>query len=78
MRTKESIIRYLGKVVRANRNQIAEALKAKPQVITVRLVELRRTGMVKYIKWADGSRVWILTKQGGERFDYYRRERGEN
>lgn len=79
MRTKEKIIRYLGRVVRANRNQIAEVIKAKPQVVTIRLVELRRTGIVRYIKWVDGSKVWILTEQGGERFDYYRRrERGIN
>lgn len=84
MRMKEEIIRYLGKVVRANRNQIAEAIRTDPQTVSSRLVELRRAGIVRYVEWADGNKVWILTKEGGEKFDYYtrrdhtRRQEGAN
>ena len=56
MERKEAIIRHLGQVIRANRNQIAEAIRADPQVVSSRLVELRRTGIVRYMKWADESK----------------------
>ena len=84
MRMKEEIISYLAHVCRANRNQIAEAIRADPQTVSSRLVELRRAGIVRYVDWADGNKVWILTKEGGERFDYYtrrdrkRRQDGDN
>ena len=71
MRRKEAIIRYLGHVGWANRHQIAEHIGASPELVSVKLVELRRVGIVRYVEWADGSKVWVLTKEGGERFQYY-------
>jgi len=71
MKRKEAIIRYLGHVVWANRHQIAEQIGASPELVSVKLVELRRVGIVRYVEWADGSKVWVLTKKGGERFQYY-------
>ena len=71
MRRKEAIIRYLGHVGWANRHQIAEHIGVSPELVSVKLVELRRVGIVRYVEWADGSKVWVLTKEGGERFQYY-------
>lgn len=47
------------------------AIGASPELVSVKLVELRRVGIVRYVEWADGSKVWVLTKEGGERFQYY-------
>ena len=71
MKRKEAIIRYLAHVSRANRNQIAEAIRSDPQVVSSRLVELRRTGIVRYMKWSDGSKARVLTPDGYRRHDNY-------
>ena len=71
MRRKEAIIRYLGHVGWATRRQIAEHIKVSPELTSVRLTELKRTGIVRNVRWPDGSRVWVLTKEGSRRFDYY-------
>jgi len=71
MKRKEAIIRYLGQVGWANRHQIAENIKASPELTSVKLTELKRVGVVRNVEWADGSKVWVLTKEGGERFQYY-------
>ncbi|GAJ13705.1 unnamed protein product [marine sediment metagenome] len=71
MKRKESIIRYLGRVSRGNRHQIAEAIGAGLEITSVRLTELKQAGVVRNVKWPDGSKVWVLTKEGTRRFDYY-------
>ena len=71
MKRKEAIIRYLGHVGWANRHQIAEQIKASPELASVKLTELKRVGIVRNVEWANGSKVWVLTKEGGERFQYY-------
>jgi len=71
MKRKEAIIRYLGHVGWANRSQIAEQIKASPELTSVKLAELKRVGIVRNVEWANGSKVWVLTKEGGERFQYY-------
>jgi len=79
MKRKEAIIRYLGRVSRADRHQIAEIIRAGLHLTSVRLTELKWAGVVRNIEWPDGSKVWILTKEGTGRFDYYvqrDRERG--
>jgi len=73
MKRKEAIIRYLAHVSRATRRQIAEQIKASPELTSVRLTELKRIGLVRNVEWADGNKVWVLTKEGGEKFDYYTR-----
>jgi len=73
MKRKESIIRYIAHVTRANRHQIAEAINATPQIVTARLTELRHSGIVRRVEWSDGSMVWTLTQPGAERFDYYQK-----
>ncbi len=73
MKRKEAIIRYLAHVTRANRHQIAEAVKATPEIVSARLTELRRSGIVRRVQWADGTMVWVLTEEGAGRFDYYRK-----
>lgn len=73
MKRKEAIIRYLGLVGRASRHQIAETLKTSLGIVSTRLKELKHAGVVRNITWPDGSRVWILTKEGGVRYDYYAR-----
>jgi len=84
MKRKEAIIRYLAHVSRATRRQIAEQIKASSELTSVRLTELKRIGLVRNVEWADGSKVWVLTKEGGERFEYYirrdnkRRKEGGN
>ena len=76
MKRKEAIIRYLAHVSRATRRQIAEQIKANPELTSVKLTELKRIGLVRKVEWADGNKVWVLTKEGGERFEYYiRRDR---
>ena len=76
MKRKEAIIWYLGHVGRANRHQIAEAIKASPEIVSSRLKELKHSGVVKNLEWPDGSKVWVLTEEGAGRFDYYvRRDR---
>jgi predicted ArsR family transcriptional regulator len=78
MKRKEAIIRYLGQVGRGNRHQIAEAIKASPQIVTARLTELKGAGVAKNLEWPDGSKVWVLTEEGARRFDYYvQRDRGK-
>jgi len=79
MKRKESIIRYLGRVGRGDRYQIAEAIGAGLLLTSVRLTELKQAGIVKNVKWPDGSKVWMLTKEGDGRYGYYvqrDRERG--
>jgi len=71
VKRKEAIIRYLGQVSWANRHQIAEAIEASLEIVTSRLVELRRVDIVRYVEWVDGSKVWVLTKEGARRYDYY-------
>lgn len=71
MKRKEAIIRYLGHVSWANRHQIAESIKASLELTSVKLTELKRVGILRNVEWADGSKVWVLTKEGGERFHYY-------
>ena len=73
MKRKEAIIRYLTHVGRATRRQIAEQIKASPELTSVKLTELKRIGLVRNVEWADGNKVWVLTKEGGERFEYYTR-----
>jgi Mn-dependent DtxR family transcriptional regulator len=68
---KEAIIRYLAHVGRANRHQIAKTIKASPEIVSNGLKELKYSGIVKNVEWPDGSKVWLLTKEGEERFDYY-------
>ena len=80
MKTKEKIIRYLAFVGKADRNQIANYILAKEAVVTTRLQELKHSGIVQYLKWPDGNKVWVLTPEGYRRYDYYeqrsRRETG--
>lgn len=71
MKTKEKIIRYLGFIGRADRNQIANYILAKQTVVTTRLQELKHSGIVQYMKWSDGHKVWVLTQEGYRRYDYY-------
>ena len=71
MKRKEAIIRYLGQVGWANRRQIGENIKASLEIVSSRLTELRRAGVVRLVEWADGSKVWVLTKEGGRRLKYY-------
>ena len=53
MKRKEAIVRYLGQVGRGNRHQIAEAIKASVDLTSVKLSELKRTGIVRNIEWRD-------------------------
>lgn len=76
MKRKEAIVRYLAHVERANRREIAQAIKASIEITAVRLTELKRVGIVRNAEWPDGSKLWFLTEQGERRFQYYRR-RGE-
>ena len=77
MKRKEAIIRYLGNIGRGSRDQIAEQIRASPELTSVKLTELKRVGMVRNVEWVDGSKVWILTQEGDRRFQYYGyRERG--
>lgn len=77
MKRKEAIIRYLGNIGQGSRCQIAEQIKASPELTSVKLTELKRGGIVRNVEWADGSKVWILTQEGDRRFQYYvHRERG--
>lgn len=80
MKRKEAIIRCLVIFGRADRNQIANYILAKLTVVTTRLQELKHAGLVQYIKWSDGNKVWVLTQDGYRRYDYYeqRNRRGEN
>jgi len=71
MKRKEAIIRYLGRLSRADRHQIAEAIGAGLEVTSVRLTELKRAGVVRNVEWPDGSKVWFLTKEGDRRYQYY-------
>ncbi|MFC1968151.1 hypothetical protein ACFLVX_02020 [Chloroflexota bacterium] len=73
MNRKEAIIRYLGHVGRGNRHQIAESIGARPELVSVKLTELRRAGIVRKAEWFDRSRVWVLSEKGARRFDYYRK-----
>jgi len=76
----------LALVGRADRHQIANAIIASPITVSIRLFELKRSGLVHNMKWSDGSRVWVLTQEGHRRREYYeqrerrereRRERGD-
>ena len=71
MKRKEAVIRYLGNIGWATRRQIAEQIKASPELTSVRLTELKRSGVVRNVEWADGSKVWILSAEGDRRFQYY-------
>lgn len=82
MKRKEAIIRQLGQVGWATRHQIAEAIRAPLTTVSQRLSELKKAGIVRNVVWHDGSRVWVLTEEGGRRFEYYvkrdrKRKRGE-
>lgn len=78
MRRKEAIIRYLALVGRGDRHQIASGIGASLSMVSKKLTELKRSGLVLNIDWPDGSRVWILTKEGIRRWDYYvERDRGQ-
>jgi len=71
---KEAIIRYLAQAERANRQDIAKAIKASPELTSVHLTELRHTGDVRNAEWPDGSKLWFLTPRGEGRFHYYERK----
>ncbi|GAI08571.1 unnamed protein product [marine sediment metagenome] len=71
MRRKEAIIRYLAKVGRADRDQIAFSIVASLITVSSRLTELKHSGLVHNMKWSDGSKVWVLTPEGYRRHDYY-------
>jgi len=71
MKRKEAIIRYLVLVGRANLYQISAYIAANPTIVSSRLSELKRWGLVHNIKWSDGSKVWVLTPDGYRRHDYY-------
>ena len=73
MKRKEAIIRYLGHVGWADREQTSQAIKASPNLTSVKLTELKRVAIVRNVEWPDGSKVWVLTKEGADRFDYYRK-----
>ena len=83
MRRKESIIRYLAKVGRANRYQIVTSTGMPLTVVSPRLTELKYKGLVQKMKWSDNERVWMLTPRGYKRHEYYqqrdekRKELGE-
>ena len=55
IKRKETIIRYLGRVGRGDRCQIAEAIGAGLNLTSVRLTELKRAGVVKNVEWPDGN-----------------------
>jgi len=65
MKRKEAIIRYLGHVGWASRHQIAEHIKASPELTSVRLSELKRVAIARNVEWANGIKVWVLTEEGG-------------
>ena len=71
MRRKEAIIRYLALVDRGDQHQIANSIVASLTTVSTRLSELKHSGLVHNMKWSDGTRVWILTKKGYRRYDYY-------
>ena len=71
MKRKEAIIRYLALVGRADRHLIASHIIASLSSVSFKLSELKHSGLVHNIKWSDGTRVWILTKKGYRRYDYY-------
>jgi len=79
MKRKEQIIRYLGRIERASRQDVAMEIKASPHLTSVYLGELKRAGIVQNVEWPDGSKVWFLTKEGDRRWHYYvkrNRDRG--
>jgi len=69
---KEAIVRYLAKVGRANRYQIATSTGMPLTVVSPRLNELKHKGLVRKMEWSDGERVWMLTERGYKRCDYYK------
>jgi len=71
MKRKEAIIRYLALVGRANLHQISAYIVANPTIVSSRLTELKRSGVLHNIKWSDDSKVWVLTPEGYRRHDYY-------
>ena len=73
MKRKEAIIRYLGKAVWAGRWEIARATNIPVNLVSVKLTELKKSGLVRRVEWSDGSKVWVLTAKGGKRYEYYKR-----
>jgi len=71
MRRKESIIRHLALVGRADWRQIANYIVASLTTVSTRLSKLKHSGLVHNMKWSDGSKVWVLTPEGYRRHDYY-------
>jgi len=81
MRRKERIIRYLGKVERANRHDIAQAIGTTVELTSVYMTRLKHAGLVRNVEWPDGDKVWFLTEEGDRRWKYYverdRQQRGD-
>ena len=65
------IIQYLALVGRADRHPIVNYIVASLSSVSFKLSELKHSGLVHNMKWSDGTRVWILTKKGYRRYDYY-------
>ncbi len=58
-------------ISRADRHLIANYIIASLSSVSFKLIELKRSGLVHNIKWADSSKVWVLTPEGYRRHDYY-------
>jgi len=64
MKRKEAIIRYLARVSRATRRQIANHIIASPSPVFFKLTQIKHSGLVHNMKWSDGSKVWVITPEG--------------
>lgn len=71
MVAKEKIVLYLGRIGRATLPQIAAAIIKKYSTTAVHLTYCKRKGLIRPMRWADGSRVWMLTNEGYGRYEYY-------